>query len=206
NLGYHNIGGGINPTIGSNDQYSTSDALMGRILYTFNDRYTLNTSIRRDGYSAFGENNRRAVFPSAAVGWLFSEEEFVDADWLDYGKIRFSWGSSGNKNIGRYSALSDLTTGKYFYQRPDGELYMVNQLYVNRMSNPNLQWERTTSLNLGIDYSLFNRIDGALEIYEITITDLLVERSLYDILGFKCDYVYFGEFKIRYHTFTINFY
>ena len=204
NLGYHNIGGGINPTIGSNDQYSTSDALMGRILYTFNDRYTLNTSIRRDGYSAFGENNRRAVFPSAAVGWLFSEEEFVDADWLDYGKIRFSWGSSGNKNIGRYSALSDLTTGKYFYQRPDGELYMVNQLYVNRMSNPNLQWERTTSLNLGIDYSLFNRIDGALEIYEMTTTDLLVERSLPDILGFNWVYDNLGEIKNRGLEFTIN--
>src|SRR5699024_4379261 len=196
-LGFHNISSGDNPQISSTDVVSTSDALMGRVLYSLYDRYTVNLTIRRDGYSAFGKNNRRAIFPSAAIGWVFTEEDFVNQNWLDYGKLRFSWGSSGNKNIGRYAALSDLNTGKYFYENTDGELYHVNQLYVNRMSNPNLKWERTTSFNLGIDYSLFGRIDGSIEVYEENTNNLLVRRSLPTIIGF--DYVLdnLGEVRNR---------
>lgn len=184
-LGYHNIGAGINPIISSNDQYSTGDALMGRLIYSFDGKYSTTLSVRRDGYSAFGQSNPRATFYSAALGWVFSDENFVNLDWLDMGKLRVSWGSNGNRDIGRYDALADLSTGKYFYQNPNGELYFVSQLWVARMENRRLRWERTQSYNLGLDFSILkSRLEGSMEFYQTSTTDLLVRRSLPNVIGF----------------------
>lgn len=204
-LGYHNIGGGINPIISSNDEYSTGDALMGRLIYSYDGKYSTTLSVRRDGYSAFGQSNPRALFYSAAVGWVFSDENFVNIDWLDFGKLRLSWGSNGNRDIGRYVALSDLSTGKYFYEKPSGELYLVNQLYVNRMQNKNLQWERTESINLGIDFSVLKtRLTGTLEMYKMSTRDLLVERSLPTFLGFNFVYDNLGQVDNKGFELTLN--
>ena len=85
---------------------------MGRLIYTLSDKYITTLSVRRDGYSAFGQSNPRATFTSAAFGWVFTDEDFVNIPWLDYGKLRASWGVNGNRDIGRYAALSDLQTGK----------------------------------------------------------------------------------------------
>ncbi|WP_057935894.1 SusC/RagA family TonB-linked outer membrane protein [Algoriphagus resistens] len=204
-LGYHNIGAGINPIISSNDQYSTGDALMGRLIYSYDGKYSTTLSVRRDGYSAFGQSNPRALFYSAAVGWVFSDENFINIDWLDFGKMRFSWGSNGNRDIGRYVALSDLNSGKYFYERPSGELYLVNQLYVNRMQNFNLKWERTESFNLGIDFSVLKtRLTGTLEMYKMSTRDLLVKRSLPDFLGFSFVWDNLGQVDNKGFELTLN--
>lgn len=131
NLSYHNIGSGIKPIISSNDQYSTGDALMARLNYSYMQRYMLTASIRRDGYSAFGAGNRRAVFPAIALGWVISDEKFMESfKWLSYAKLRASYGINGNRDIGRYDALADLRTGKYQYILPAGALQVVSQLYV----------------------------------------------------------------------------
>lgn len=204
-LGFHNIGAGINPIISSNDQYHTADALMGRLIYSFNDKYVTTLSVRRDGYSAFGQSNPRATFTSAAFAWMFTDEDFVNIPWLDFGKLRASWGSNGNRDIGRYAALSDLQTGKYFYQRPSGELYFVSQLFVNTMSNKDLRWERTTSINLGLDFSLFKSvIDGSLEVYQMSTTDLLVQRSLPRVIAFNFVSSNLGEIQNRGVELTLN--
>ena len=204
-LGYHNIGAGINPIVSSNDQYSTGDALMARVIYSLYDRYILTASVRRDGYSAFGQSNPRATFYSAALGWVFTDEDFFQSSWLNYGKFRASYGVNGNRDIGRYAALSDLNTGKYFYQRPDGTLYFVNQLYVNTMMNKNLRWEKTASLNFGLDFTLFdNVLDGTIEVYDMSTTDLLVERSLPDILGFNWVYDNLGEVRNKGFEISLN--
>ena len=108
NLSYHNIGAGIKPVVSSNDERSTGDALMGRINYSFQDKYLLTTSVRRDGYSAFGLQNPRATFPSVGLGWVFSKEKFATPEWLSYGKLRASWGINGNRDIGRYAAFLTL--------------------------------------------------------------------------------------------------
>ena len=197
-LGYHNMGAGIKPTMSSNDEYSTGDALMARLFYSFKEHYLLTLSARRDGYSAFGQANPRATFPSAALGWIFSDESFLKSSpslsWLNYGKLRLSWGVNGNRDIGRYVAISDLTTGKYLLARQDGTVYPVSQLYVNRMANPGLQWERTESVNAGLDFGLFNNIiDGSIEAYRSSTTDLLVERRLPDVLAFDWVYDNLGE-------------
>lgn len=196
-LSYHNIGAGTNPVITNRgdfsdetgtlgDEVSTADALMARLHYAFKDRYMLTGTVRRDGYSAFGQSNPRATFPSAAFGWIFSDESFMQsATWLNHGKLRVSYGLNGNRDIGRYVALAWLETGKYLHVLPNGNIEQVSQLYVNNMQNKLLKWETTKAFNLGLDFSLFNnRIDGSIDMYKSTTRDLLVKRALPDVTGF----------------------
>ncbi|WP_121357570.1 SusC/RagA family TonB-linked outer membrane protein [Flavisolibacter nicotianae] len=204
-LSYHNIGAGIKPVVSSNDERSTGDALMARLNYAFRDKYLLTSSIRRDGYSAFGLQNPRATFPSIALGWVFSKESFVNARWLNYGKLRASWGINGNRDIGRYSALSNLTTGKYQYILPSGQILLISQLYVSRLQNPGLKWERTESYDIGLDYSLFNnRINGSIDVYRKSTKDLLINRALPDVTGFANVLDNLGEVQNRGIELSIN--
>src|SRR5690606_30789045 len=205
-LGYHNLAAGINPILSVNDEYSTGDALMARLLYSLKDRYMITGTFRRDGYSAFGQSNPRANFGSVALGWVFSDEDFIPgSDWFSYGKLRLSWGSNGNRDIGRYAAVANLTTGKYLYVRPDGTVIQASQLWVNRMANKNLRWERNTSINLGLDFGLFNnRIDGTIEVYQMNTTDLLVERSLPNVIAFDWVMDNLGEVQNRGFEISLN--
>ncbi|HSC38516.1 MAG TPA: TonB-dependent receptor, partial [Chitinophagaceae bacterium] len=141
---------------------------------------------RRDGYSAFGQENPNSTFPSIALGWSFSDEHFMkSAKWLNYGKLRVSWGINGNRDIGRYQALSDLATGKYQYITPAGTIVSVGQLYVNRLQNANLKWEKTTSYNIGLDFGVLdNRLSGSIDVYRKETRDLLILRALPDVSGF----------------------
>lgn len=205
NLSYHNIGAGIKPVVTSNDERSTGDALMGRLNYSFQDKYLLTTSIRRDGYSAFGLQNPRAAFPSVALGWVFSKEKFASASWLTYGKLRASWGINGNRDIGRYDALSNLTTGKYQYILPSGQVLLISQLYVSRLQNPGLKWERTESYNMGLDYSILrDRITGSIDVYRKSTKDLLVNRALPDVTGFANVLDNIGEVQNRGIEISVN--
>lgn len=186
-LGYHNIGAGTVPVVSSNDTYKTGDALMGRLFYSFADRYMVTASVRRDGYSAFGQMNPRATFPAVALGWVFTSEKFMEpaSSWLNYGKLRFSWGQNGNRDIGQYDALAKLNSGLHPYIDQNGNIYVTSQIYVDRMANKGLKWERTSSYNIGLDFSLFNdRLRGSMETYMTETTDLLVDRALPSILGF----------------------
>lgn len=185
-LSYHNIEAGIKPIISSDDQVSTGNALMGRLNYIFKDRYMLTASFRRDGYSAFGQRNPYADFPALAIGWEFTEENFMESvKWLNYGKLRLSYGVNGNRDIPRYQSLSDLSTGKYQYISPAGAIIPVTQLYVNRMSNPDLKWERTSSYNLGLDFAILdNRLSGSVDVYKKSTKDLLIQRALPSVTGF----------------------
>lgn len=187
-LGWHRVQAGTVPLVESDDKYRTGDALMARAFYSYADRYMLTASVRRDGYSAFGQKNPRATFPAVALGWVFSSEKFMERtnSWLNYGKLRFSWGENGNRDIEQYQALSDMTSGAHPYIDQNGNLYISSQLYVNRMMNKELKWERTASYNLGLDFSLFNDLlSGTFEGYISETNDLLVDRELPDILGFS---------------------
>lgn len=193
-LGYSGIGSGTTPVISSDDQYSTGAALMGRLFYSLKERYMLTLSMRRDGYSAFGQKHPWATFPAAAFGWAFTEEPFFKANWLDYGKLRLSYGINGNRDIGRYVALSNLTTGKYLEVNTDGTTRLVTQLYVNAMANPDLKWERTAAYNLGLDFTLLhNVLSGSIDVYKSKTKDLLVNRALPVMVGFSNVYTNIGE-------------
>lgn len=206
-LGFYNLGlgsalilsgdpDGDAPFLG--DQKSTGDALMGRINYSFQSKYLLSMSLRRDGYSAFGINNRRATFPSVAGGWVISEEGFFNTDLMDFLKLRLSWGENGNREIGRYAALSQLQAGKNLVVDAAGNVLTVGTLSNTTMANNDLKWERTEAWNLGVDFSFLNGVvEGSIDAYHMITNDLLVERALPDILGFTSVLTNLGELQNR---------
>ncbi|MDR0572522.1 MAG: SusC/RagA family TonB-linked outer membrane protein [Tannerella sp.] len=185
-LGYHNMGSATVVAIRSTDSYSTGDAYMGRLFYSYKSKYLFTGTIRRDGYSAFGTSNPRATFPSIALGWVFTNESFINqAEWLNYGKLRLSWGSNGNRSIGIYDALSSMQNGMITYMSSNGTLYQESYLNSNRMSNQFLKWEKTESYNIGFDLSFLNeRLNANLDVYTMNTNDLLVDRSLPNITGY----------------------
>lgn len=197
-LEWHRIQAGTVPLNESNDTYRTGDALMGRLFYSFKDTYLFTASVRRDGYSAFGSQNPRATFPALAFAWNFSNEKFMEAtkSWLDYGKLRLTWGRNGNRDIPQYDALSDMTSGLHPYIDSKGNVYLGSQLYVNRMANLGLKWENKASYNFGLDFAILkNRISGAIDVYSATTHDLLVDRELPEIIGFSSVAANLGELK-----------
>jgi len=193
-LGYHRMQAGTEDIeISSNDEISTGDALLARLNYTYKSKYNLTGSFRRDGYSAFGQLHPRANFGSLAAGWTISEEDFFNTDLLDLLKLRVSYGTNGNRGVGRYDALSNLNTGK-FVLIINGVPQYVSQLYTSRMANENLKWERTSSFNAGIDFStLQGRIRGNIDAYYMKTTDLLIPRQLPNITGFTSVFSNMGQ-------------
>lgn len=181
NLGFNGLQFSEFQTIENDDLTRTADALMARINYRLNNKYMFTASIRRDGFSAFGQSNPRATFPALALGWVLSEETFFpQSDVISNLKLRLSWGENGNRSVGTYTALARLQQ----------ELYLTGSSIAQgvnfaSLANPNLRWEQTESYNLGIDFGLIgNRINGSLELYQANTTDLLVERQLPSITGF----------------------
>lgn len=198
NLGFGGIGYGTSPSVDANDVYRTGDALMGRLHYSYDNRYLLTATVRRDGYSAFGQANPHAVFPSVALGWVFTEESFWknwNADWFEYGKLRFTYGENGNRSIGEYAALMQLEPRKYMYVDPaTGQLVNINTFYCYNMANPNLKWEKTTSYNVGLDFTfLKGRLSGSIDAYHKSTTDLLNNRQLPSLIGYSSVKANIGE-------------
>lgn len=206
-LGYHNMTAGksTSNTISSNDEYNTGNALMARLFYSFNSRYMLTLSIRRDGYSAFGQKHPYGTFPAAALAWVISEESFMKSNILTFAKLRLSWGLNGNREIGMYDALSDMNIGKYPYQPVSGTVYESNQLYVNRMANPDMRWEKTQALNFGFDFTITDGIiDGSIEYYKKNTKDLLIARGLPVFTGFSSVTSNIGEIQNTGFETTLN--
>lgn len=199
-LNFHQLSLGASPTITNNDTYGTGTALMARLNYTLLDRYLLTLSVRKDGYSAFGQKHPYATFPSAALAWTISEEKFWNVKWVDELKLRASYGLNGNRDIGIYSALAKLGTTKYL---SDGN--QVIGIFNDTMSNADLRWEKTASLNLGINFSILkNRLSGTLDYYDMKTTDLLLPRSLPAIIGYKSVMSNMGELKNHGFEATLN--
>lgn len=208
NLSFNSIQSATLPfTAASDDQYETGDALMGRVNYNYNQRYFLTLTARRDGYSAFGQQNPRATFPSAAVSWVISDESFMKntSKWLDYAKFRLSYGENGNRSIGRYAALSNLSSGTYTYITGGGAAYSVGFVQASNLSNPGLKWERNSSINLGLDYSIIKgKVTGSIDYYTRTTKDLLVNRTLPTVTGFTSILANLGEVENKGMEFSFN--
>jgi TonB-linked SusC/RagA family outer membrane protein len=204
-LGYNNMNVGRNPQVSSNDMLSTRNALLGRLNYTLKSKYYVTLSLRRDGYSGFGKANRQAVFPSAAVAWKISEEKFFHFKPIDFLKLRLSWGANGNSSIEPYASLSSMETGKYLYANGNGNAYSTSILSVSTLSNENLKWEKTTATNFGIDFGLFkSRLSGTVELYYSKTTNLLVDRSLPIVTGFKSVVTNLGQIDNKGFELTLN--
>lgn len=151
---------------------------MGRIFYGFKNKYLLTGTIRRDGFSGFSKNNKFGLFPSMSVAWVASEEPFIKErlSGLDQFKLRLSYGANGNRTISRYQTLARVSGG-YNYITADGT--PVYSQAIGSLASPNLKWETTTGINVGIDFGILNqRILGSVDYYNNNTTNLLYEVDL----------------------------
>jgi TonB-linked SusC/RagA family outer membrane protein len=177
-FGYNNLGAGYNYRLGDVYSYKGKSNLVSffaRANYSYDGKYLLTATVRRDGSSRFGENNKWGTFPSASAAWKISGEEFMDASkgWLDNLKLRAGYGVTGNQDgIGEYKSLSILGVGNDSYYDPVTKTWSL--AYSPKQNpNPDLKWESTQQINIGVDFGLFNRITGSFEWYSKTTKDLL---------------------------------
>lgn len=193
-LGFHNTQNGSKESSSykSSDSHETADGMLARLFYSYDDRYMLTTSIRRDGYSAFGSSNPYAWFPSVAVAWTFSNEKFFQpiSHIMSTGKLRVSYGSNGNRSLeDPYTALANLYEGGGAYMgyiNSSGELELMRYLMASRMANPTLQWEKTHSWNFALDFGFFNdRLTGTLDVYKMSTKDMIMGQPLQNFTGFS---------------------
>ena len=196
-LGYHGLGFSLVPAVTSTDEVITRNALMARMNYAYGNRYNLSASVRRDGYSRFGSDNVYGVFPSVSAAWTITNEGFMGdrPAWLDFVKLRASWGVNGNSSgLGTYAAYALLDGDKYLNY--SNGYYAVPYLYIDRIANPSLAWERNQSFNIGIDYGLIGgRIRGSIDVYRSKTNDLLLDKKLPTMTGFDLITTNVGSLK-----------
>ena len=185
---YHNMAGGEkNQKLTSKLTETAMLSYMLRLNYAYEGKYLLTLTGRSDGYSAFGKNNKYAIFPSLAAAWNISAEEFMEGsrEWLDMLKIRASWGSNGNQAINPYQTLDRLTLNTYIWG-DGGALANGAYLPANGVGNPNLKWETSETFNLGVDFGFFNnRLSGNIDFYVSNTKDLLMSRTVPYMNGYK---------------------
>ncbi|ASZ09763.1 TonB-dependent receptor [Chitinophaga pendula] len=180
---YYNLGQALAVTgIGSQLGSWTILSYMGRINYTFDDRFLATLTLRADGSSRFAPGKQWGYFPSVALGWNLSQEQFIrNARFIDNLKLRVSYGKIGNTGIPPYATQGGLNRLPYSFGNKG-----VLGFQPNQPRNPNLTWETTTSFNAGIDFAfLKNRISGSIDIYQQRTTDLLLQRFLPFSNGFN---------------------
>lgn len=167
--------GTTQPTIGGNASEWALLSFIGRVNYGFDNKYLFTATLRRDGSSRFGENNKWGWFPSASAAWRLSEEEFMkNISWISDLKFRAGYGITGNQNIGNYSFASVLQTVQYNF---NGQV--VTAVVPLAIPNPNVRWEAVEQSNLGFDASFFNdRLKLTFDGYIKNTNDMLVPMSV----------------------------
>ena len=183
-LGFHSLENADIETIQSSAFDESSLYSMARLNYTFKEKYLITGTIRRDGFSGFGSNNKIGVFPSVAVGWTVSEESFFSpiVDQLSYLKLRASYGTSGNRGIGRYGTLAQVNVRDGYVFGDGGSTLLAQN--VSTFAAPDLAWESTTGTNIGLDYELFNgRLSGSMDYYNNNTDNILFTKPLPSITG-----------------------
>jgi len=155
--------------------YESSNTLIsfyGRVNYNYDNRYLLTATVRRDGSSRFGEDSKWGIFPSAAASWRVTQESFWNWEAMNDLKVRYSWGITGNQEIGNYQSLSTLSASSKGYLVGGSKVTIIMP---SQYANPDLKWEETTQHNFGIDFAFFqSRLRGSFDWYYKKTDDLLL--------------------------------
>jgi len=167
---------------GSDHDKWTMNSYFLRGSYSYKNKYLLTLTGRVDGSSRFGDNNKYGIFPSAGIGWVISEEPFLQgAAALDELKIRSSFGITGNTEIPTYQSLGTISTGTILLNGT-----RVSASYVNRLPNPSLEWEKTRQFDVGFDLAMFRRrLQVGFDYYYKLTTDLLLDKPVPTSTGFS---------------------
>lgn len=203
-FGTDNMAAGSSSTFTINTFRSKNQlkSFLGRINYTFNDKYLLTANFRADGSSRFGADNKYGYFPSLALGWHLNRETFFrNIHSLSTLKLRISYGSTGNQEIGNYRSLVLLGT--------QGQAIYGNTAYVGisttQLANPNLKWETTNQFDAGIDFGfLDDRITGSIDYFNKNTKDLLLELPVPTTTGFATTLTNIGSMNNRGFELTVN--
>lgn len=163
---------------------------MARINYSLKDKYLLTFSAREDGSSVLAEGHKYSWFPSAALAWRISNENFMNVKWMNDLKLRIGAGVTGNSAVTPYRTQGGVTSLFYPFYTSSSAGSIPSSVYANH----DVGWEKTTQYNLGVDYSLFNRrISGSIDVYTSSTSDLLLQRSIPTVTGFTTTYANIGK-------------
>lgn len=169
---------------GAPTETSTLASLFARASYNYDERYMLQVTVRRDGSSRFGANNHYAVFPSFSLGWNLTNEKFMQRrpDWLTTTKVRLSWGKNGNENIGnfRYTVLTSAGNNAIFGASES----VISGVKASGLANPDLRWEESEQLDLGLDFGFFNNaLTFTADYYKKTTNGMLMTMNIPSYVG-----------------------
>ncbi|WP_426325892.1 SusC/RagA family TonB-linked outer membrane protein [Pedobacter sp. R-06] len=181
----------------SSETRHTFVSYLARVNYKYEEKYLLSASIRTDGSSRFGVNNRYGTFPAVSAGWIINQEEFLkSSSWLNLLKLRGSYGLTGNAEIGDF-ASRNLYRGVNYAG--------VGGTRPSQLGDPNLSWENTTNYNVGLDFGLFSdRISGTVEYYKKKTTDLLLNAPIAATNGFSSITRNIGDMQNKGFEFSLN--
>lgn len=170
------------------------ESYTGRINYGIQDKYLFTLTGRYDGASILSEDNKWAFFPSAAFAWRIGDESFVKSiQAISDAKVRLSYGQTGNNGAGGGLAplKSQSLLSSSFSSLDNGT---TQSAYINELANSDLAWERTTEINLGLDYGFFrNRLFGSIDVYNRKVSDIIFRRELSYITGYPSTFQNIGE-------------
>ncbi|QEC56300.1 SusC/RagA family TonB-linked outer membrane protein [Flavisolibacter ginsenosidimutans] len=158
-------------------------ASLARLNYAYKGKYLASFSIRQDGYSGYAEGHKYGVFRAGAVAWSIGEEPYIRRNYkyIDNLKLRLSYGENGNPSIGAYQTFPTINANNTILL--GGTTQRV--VFLNNLANKNLNWEKTTALNLGLDFGIFkNFLSGTINVYNSNTTDLLLTRAIPIMNGF----------------------
>ncbi|AYN66776.1 TonB-dependent receptor [Euzebyella marina] len=204
--GFNNLGAGSNPQTPTSGKVAYGlNSYFGRVNYDYKNKYLLTLTGRADGSSKFGPENQFAFFPSAALAWRVSGEDFLKQnETISNLKVRASYGATGNSEIPAYRALAGLQSGSVIFGG-DRAAYSVPQ----RMANPDLRWEKTEQVDAGVEIGLFNnRIALELDFYRKLTSDMLLDAPVPSASGFTNVYRNVGSMEnkgVEINLNTINF-
>ncbi len=202
-LGWGNLGAASTQKVSSTADLYRSISQMGRLNYAYDSRYMLTLTVRRDGASVFGRNNKYGAFPSAAAAWNIHNESFMKntKHIVSNLKWRISYGLSGNEAIGIYQTQFLMNSNPMAMNGLSTTALNIRTL----MGNDNLQWEKTKGLNTGVDFGLLNnRISGSIDVYKSSTYDMLLKQLLPKLTGFVDVYSNMGKLQNTGVDLTLN--
>lgn len=199
----------VNTVTPQNSGYSESGLIgyMGRATYSYDDKYLLTATVRTDGSSVLAPGHQWVTYPAVSVGWNLDREKFFDnIKFVNALKLRAGWGISSNAGINPYTTLGSLSSNFYNYGQGSTALVnYVNGYTINTLPNPELTWEKTKGLNIGVDFALLNnRLTGSIEYFDSKTSDILLSKSLPVSNGANSILVNAGKTSTKGMEFTIS--
>ncbi|MCB0497681.1 MAG: TonB-dependent receptor [Cyclobacteriaceae bacterium] len=185
----------------------TLQSYFARALYNYKEKYLATASIRRDGSSKFGPNNRYGIFPSFSAGWVFSEENFFNVSFINFAKFKASWGINGNDGINDLQYTSVISNERYTYQfgRPNDEVQYFGEAPI-AISNPDIKWEESVQWDIGFEIDILQgKVGIDLDYYSKKTKDLLMQGVIPGLVGNNAPILNTGEMLNQGFELAINY-